>query len=398
MNQKSEKILFLFKNRRWPQEFIINKFSHRYKTEKIFITDIIEKSNREIIRFVNQTIKKNNISTIIFEGDHISVFNFNFISSIKGVKKGILLFDDFMYHDINIITAKACHFVLTGCPHSSQKFEKAGYKSLFVPMEADGNIFKKYKNITKNIDVLFFGDLNKYRKEYVDYIRNSGINLKIISIKNKETPNHENLVKLINESKIVINFSRAEFLKKKYLGSPTHKNYYQFKGRLYQTGLCGTACITEYSQSHSLIFDEKELISFKTKEECVNILNKILSDKKSLEFYANNLYKKCFELEDKNYITKIKNLIDSVKIDETNFNAVDKFPFWYKFIFIKQRIWLRFRKEKFLSFFTEIHDIIFVGQRNSLLEVLLFSLYSIFYSFIYLIRYPFKKIKNLIIS
>ena len=71
MDKNSEVILFIFKNRRWPQEFIINKFSHYYKTEKIFISDIIEKNNREIIKFINQTIKKNNISAVIFEGDHI---------------------------------------------------------------------------------------------------------------------------------------------------------------------------------------------------------------------------------------------------------------------------------------------------------------------------------------
>ena len=214
MNEKLETILFLFKDRRWPQEFIINKFSHCYKTEKIFISDIIEKNNEEIIKFINKTIKNNNISVVIFEGDHISIFNFDFINSITGAKKGILLFDDFMYHNINLITAKACNFILTGCPHSSKKFEQQGYKSLFMPMESDGNIFKKYNNIKKNIDVLFFGDLNKYRKNYIDYIRNSGISLKTVSIKDKESPNHEDLVKLINESKIVINFSRAEFLKK----------------------------------------------------------------------------------------------------------------------------------------------------------------------------------------
>ena len=394
MNKNSEVILFIFKNRRWPQEFIINKFSHYYKTEKIFISDIIEKNNREIIKFINQTIKKNNISAVIFEGDHISIFNFNFIKSIKGTKKGILLFDDFMYHDINLLTAQACDFVLTGCPHSSIKFKKMGHNSLFIPIESDGNIFKKYDNIEKKIDVLFFGDQNKYRKDYIDYIRKNGINLKTVSIEDKENPKHEDLVKLINESKIVINFSRAEFLKKKYLNSHVYKNYYQFKGRLYQTGLCGTACVTEYSPSHSLIFNENELLSFKSKEECINILKKTLSDKKNLEFYANNLYKKCIELEDKNYIKKIKKLIDLVDADKTNLNIINKFPFWYKFIFIKQRIWLRFRKEKFLPFFKEIFDIIFSNQKNSFIETLLFSLYSLFYSCAFLIKYPFKKFKK----
>ena len=138
----------------------------------------MKKNNREIITFINNTIKNKNISTIIFEGDHISIFNFDFINSIKGVKKGLLLYDDFMYHDVNILTARSCDFVLTACPHSSLKFNKKGYKSIFIPMEADGDIFKKYDSIEKNIDVLFFGDINNYRKGYVDYIKNNGIKLK----------------------------------------------------------------------------------------------------------------------------------------------------------------------------------------------------------------------------
>ena len=57
-----------------------------------------------------------------------------------------------MYHDVNILTARSCDFVLTACPHSSLKFNKKGYKSIFIPMEADGDIFKKYDSIEKNID------------------------------------------------------------------------------------------------------------------------------------------------------------------------------------------------------------------------------------------------------
>lgn len=397
MNNNFETILIVFKNPRWPQEFIIKKFSHRYIVETIFISNLIEKNNREIITFINNTIKNKNISTIIFEGDHISIFNFDFINSIKGVKKGLLLYDDFMYHDVNILTARSCDFVLTACPHSSLKFNKKGYKSIFIPMEADGDIFKKYNSIEKNIDVLFFGDINNYRKGYVDYIKNSGIKLKCVSMKDEESRKHEDLVKLINEAKIVINFCRSEFLKNKYIGSRTHKNYYQFKGRLYQTGLCGTACITEYSPAHKIIFNENELINFKSKEECVDILRKILSDKKNLEFYSSNFYNKCLQLEDKNYIKKIKKLIDSTIVVETRLETSNKIPFWYKWIFVKQRIWLRFRKGKFLSFFKEIFDVIFISKHNTLVGSLLFSLYSVFYSLVFLISYPLKKIKNVLI-
>ena len=105
---------------------------------------------------------------------------------------------------------------------------------------------------------------------------------------------HHDLVKLINESRIVINFSKNEFLKSKYLGSKKYKSYYQFKGRIYQSGLCGTACITEYSPAHELIFKElyrKELVRiFKTIDITVEeqATGEIAKHRANVEVYLTN--------------------------------------------------------------------------------------------------------------
>ena len=388
-----ETILIIFKQPRWPQEFIISKFSQNYKVEHIFISNLLKKSNKEIIKLINTTIKNKKISIALFEGDHISIINFDFINSIEAKKKGLILYDDFMYHETNAITGKACNFILSGCPHSSLKFKKKGHQSMFIPMESDGNIFKKYENIQKKNDVLFFGDANRHRRPYINYIRDNGINIKHVSRENPETRSHHDLVRLINESKIVINFSKSEFLKSTYFGSKKYKNYYQFKGRIYQTGLCGTACVTEYSPSHDLIFKNDELISFKTKEECVKILKKILNDSRVLENYSKKFHQKCLEFDDKNYIKKIIQFLESIKFNSANVKTSKYFPFWYKWIFIKQRLWLRYRNGNFTSFFKEVYDIIFLSKNNSFLGYLLFPLYTLFYSLIYLIRWPLKKLR-----
>ena len=360
----------------------------------IFLFQILlKKNNKEIIKLINTTIKNKKISIALFEGDHISIINFDFINSIESKKKGLILFDDFMYHETNAITGKACNFILSGCPHSSLKFKKKGYQSLFMPMESDGNIFKKYENFQKKNDVLFFGDANRHRRPYINYIRDNDIDIKHVSRENPATRSHHDLVKLINESKIVINFSKAEFLKRTYFGSKKYKSYYQFKGRIYQTGLCGTACITEYSPAHDLIFKDDELISFKTKEECVKILKKILNDSKTLENYSKKFHQKCLEFDDKNYIKKIIQFLESIKFNSPNVKTSKYFPFWYKWIFVKQRLWLRYRNGNFTSFFKEVFDIIFLSKNNSFLGYLLFPLYSLFYSLIFLIRWSLKKLK-----
>ena len=82
-----ETILIIFKQPRWPQEFIINKFSRNYKVESIFISTLLKKSNKEIIKLINSTIKNKKISIALFEGDHVSIINFDFINSIEVKKK-----------------------------------------------------------------------------------------------------------------------------------------------------------------------------------------------------------------------------------------------------------------------------------------------------------------------
>ena len=57
-----------------------------------FISNLIEKNNKEIIKLINTTIKNKKISIALFEGDHISIINFDFINSIKVKKKGLFLF------------------------------------------------------------------------------------------------------------------------------------------------------------------------------------------------------------------------------------------------------------------------------------------------------------------
>ena len=82
-----------------------------------------------------------------------SIFDTKFIKSID-CKKGIFLQDDYMFHYMNRITASACDFVLTACPLSDLKFKVLGHNSMFLPVEADGSIFKDY-NEKKIYDVYF---------------------------------------------------------------------------------------------------------------------------------------------------------------------------------------------------------------------------------------------------
>ena len=48
-------------------------------------------------------------------------------------------------------------------------------------------------------------------------------------------------------------------------------------------GLCGAYCLSEYSPGQNLLFQEDEIENFKSKEDCLKILNKLLSNEEILK-------------------------------------------------------------------------------------------------------------------
>ena len=153
-NKKSILILFKERKKETPNSsFYERKFSRAFNTTILYISDYLNKNNYTIAK-INSTIKEKNISIVLFEGDHISIFDLKFIRLIDdNVKKGLFLQDDYMYHYITTESLHLNDFVLTGCPLSVLKFQELGYNSFFLPVESDGTIFKNYGE--KKHDVLF---------------------------------------------------------------------------------------------------------------------------------------------------------------------------------------------------------------------------------------------------
>ena len=141
-----KKILLVFKDKKKitkNHEFWNDKFSLKYEVENFFIEDYLNYTNLEIVDILNSLIKKNNINYTIIEGDHNSIIDKFFIDKITNqTVKGLFLGDDNEWHDVNKITSFACDFVLTACPISELKFKEYGIKSLFTPIEANGDIWK----------------------------------------------------------------------------------------------------------------------------------------------------------------------------------------------------------------------------------------------------------------
>ena len=249
--------------------------------------------------------------------------------------------DDYERHNFNLITANSCNYVLTACPISAYKYKEVGKDASFMPLESDGKFYKDLK-IKKDIDVFFFGKVNKDRKNFLDYLTDNGINLKVVGNNSENRVLDTELVKLICRSKIVVNLSKTTWGKIMNIPEKNVFSYqYQFKGRIVQAGLCGTACISEYAPHHNLMYKNEELIQFSTKEQCLKIIEDFLKNPKKLEDYRAKFSRKTIDsFEDEKILLSLKNFIDGklVKIENQKKYVLNKLPYWYLRICAKQII------------------------------------------------------------
>lgn len=346
-------VLFVFKDRKsvtLNNDFWTNKFNHLFNVTQFFINDNLKLSNSEIVSLINEIIDSKKINIIMFEGDHAHIINHKFVQSInKNIKKGIFLGDDMVWHNLNLITAQSCDFVFSSCPISSLKFEEVGVKSFFVPIECDDNLLKDYKE-KKIYDVLHFGRDKTKRKEYIKFLESNNIKIKSVTPYDEASNTFEKLAKLINQSKIIINFSESDNGNRKFNPLRIFKSFYQLKGRIQMAGLCNSLCITEYSPSIYIMYDKDELPSFSNKKECLEKINFYLSNEEKLKDITKKFYTKSLTYGDSQYIKKISSYLDSIEIkDKVTF----KTPIWYNLIFLNQTLRLRFKRALLRGFFKE---------------------------------------------
>tara|TARA_B100001057_G_scaffold459156_1_gene509056 strand:+ start:14 stop:1207 length:1194 start_codon:yes stop_codon:yes gene_type:complete len=386
-------LLFIFKDRKsvtLNHDFWIDKFKIKYNVFTFFVNDKIELSNKEIISEINKFILKEKIQIVLFEGDHAHLIDDEFIEKIlPNIKKGIFLGDDMVWHLVNLISAKKCDFVLTSEPISSYKFREIGIKSLFVPIEANGKIFKE-RNLKKIYDVLHFGRNKTIRSDYVNYLRENDIKVKSVSPYDNESDTIEKLAKLISQSKIVINFEKSLNGNRFFNPLKIFKFFYQTKGRIQMAGISNVLCISEYSPSSEILYD-KVLPFFYSKEDCLNKIKFYLSNNEELMKATKAFHLKSLEYEDSRYIDIIENFINSIN----NKNYEDKFtsPIWYKYLFINQTFRLRFKHNYLNALIKEFFIKIFnLNNYNFSQKIILFFVINLIF-----LRYlPFIIVKKII--
>ena len=148
----------------------------------------------------------------------------------------------------------------------------------------DQTIYYYDKNMQKDIDVLFLGSISSYRstrKEYLDFLKDSGINITIGGGGIDNPISAEEYAKLTQRAKIVINFSASV------------NDEHQLKGRVFESILCGALLLESTNDITSKYFDVGiDYIEYSDKTDLLNKVKYYLENNDERIEISNNAYDK----------------------------------------------------------------------------------------------------------
>ena len=297
-----ERILFIFKDKPWYLNHIQNKFSKRFDFKAIYLNNYFNNSRRDIIQLINNFLIKEKINKVFFDIDYTSFIDKNFVSQILSPNKILYSLDS--EENLKKITRNLkvfSHFLLAEPKITKSIKKKINY--LFFPLECDEKIFFK-KKIKKKYDVFFFGESRPDRLEFIKSLQKPKLKKKILLDK-KNSINIKKINILMNQSKIVLNFSEG-------INKNSKKKFDQFKGRIIMSGLSGTFCLSQDYESKKLIFD-KNYPTFSNKEQMNKQINLLTRDKKMLDKISKDFVISCKKYSDKVYIYKIIKFLNKRK-------------------------------------------------------------------------------------
>jgi hypothetical protein len=242
------------------------------------LLDLIEKEKPDYLLFGHryneieiETIRKikkisPNIKTIIVHGD-----------------------DDFRFDDWGRYYALFFDYVITLKKETEIYANDNLYN--FVSIQGVSPDFFKPMNLEKKYDVTFIGTPIVDRPEYIRFLKENGIKVKLFGVEWQNYPDlkeiyegilyDENYPKVINESKINLNFSKTLYKKGKSG---------QLKARVLEVPACGAFLLNEYTKMNLEFINKKKEINFKNKEELLEKVKYYLKHEKEREKIAKEVY------------------------------------------------------------------------------------------------------------
>ena len=368
-------ILIIFKEKKGGRVFdfyLERKFSKKFNVSIFYLDQFLYLTTKNIIKKINKKIKFSKIDVVLFEGDHVSIIDTEFVDQIdKTVKKGLLQFDDPYYHFENLILSTSMDFALVGNVYEKYQLNEIGIETHLCFVEDDINIFKNYGE-EKKYDVLFFGRNITDREEIYNYLIENNIKVKTITKNEKAFYDDFELAKIINQSKIIICPTKTETTKRKNNPLNNFNYIYQTKGRVFMVGLSNSLALSEPFPAQDVIFKNNVLPIFKSKEECLKKVRLYLSNNVKLKNDTKKFAKATKLFLKKNSITQIKLFIEKIDKFKNKNRAKIKIPDWYRILFFKKNLMLRYRHGFSISLLFTYLDMLLYSKFKFLILFILF--------------------------
>lgn len=213
------------------------------------------------------------------------------LKKINPKMKTIIQFgdDEFRFDDWSRYYSLFFDYILT-TKKEINIYKKENIKAIF--MIGVNPKYHKPINIEKIYDVTFIGAPLKDRYDYIKYLRDKGVNIKLFGggwEKHQDLADiwggflyPEEFIKVINQSKINLNFSKTFF---------KQGNNGQMKGRVIEVLACNSFLLTEFTKKTIDYLEKNSQYNFKTKEELLKKINFYLKNEKEREKLAEEGYK-----------------------------------------------------------------------------------------------------------
>jgi len=295
-------------------------------------------------KLIYKTLKKINKNTFFFDTHKeksIHLSNLRILESVKKIKPELIFCHQSFYEiyseTFNTIRSICSPLIINWCSDDSWRYKqhslliaqsfdymittyKSAYNnniknkinSILSHWGCDENFFTKPKKRSLYLyDVCFIGNAYLGRKKIIKGLQDSGINIQCFGKGWGELIDDKELPKIMNSSKININFSRSR------------GNQLQTKARIFEITGAGGFCISEKSNEVKDFFRENhEIVIFNNLTELRNKIKYYLKHEIKRERICNNGYLRCSkEYYYKKIILDILELISNKKSKKLTINS-----------------------------------------------------------------------------
>jgi hypothetical protein len=197
--------------------------------------------------------------------------------------------DDLRFDDWGRYLALFFDYVMT-TKKETEIYKKENINDVFFLLGTDPNFYRPL-NLEKKYDVTFIGKPIADRYDYIKFLKEHGVNIRLFGGEWSKHPDlkdiwggvlfGEDFIKVINQSKINLNFSKT-FYEKGKQG--------QLKGRILEVPACGSFLLNEYTDKNLEFINNRKQINFRNRKELLEKIDYYLKHEKERETIAKEMH------------------------------------------------------------------------------------------------------------